>query len=586
MMTLYGLPVVHIRAVAKITVPLLLLLFLVSRAPAEEPPRYLIAPSGEGFLVPDAVQGDPGETARRFVMAQRPALGFTSPNVSFAVAKVKADGPDASIVRLGQAYTNVRFFGAELVVRLKHPDRVEYVVSRAVTDTAVLDQGQLVLTPEISAEAATTVAVQQFAAHVPPGELQIAPPGLRIFDPRFFGLAEPLRLTWRVQLEAEEYPEAGYDVLVDAHNGQIVRAYPGLREALDRKIYDAGNSNNNGSLARDEGDPATGITDVDNTYMFVRDAYDFFSSRHGRDSLDDSGLTLKATVRWCDTAASGNPCPFSNAFYAPWNERMYFGQGMTADDVVAHEYTHGVTSFSSGLVYENTSGALDEGMADIWGESIDLANSAGTDTPAVKWLLGEDSTLGAIRSLANPTTFGDPDRLGHPNYTPPVANPNGNNDFGAVHSNSGIVNKLFFLLVDGQDFNGQSVFGVGRNRTLDIFYEANTTWLTPGSGFSTLYDGLHVGAEREGWTAAERNNLYAATLAVEIADEEDVYVDVNWSGLEYGLPTLPFDTFGEGVDVARPGDRVLLQPGTYSETMRIEERLTLVAPSGAVRIGG
>ena len=40
---------------------------------------------------------------------------------------------------------------------------------------------------------------------------------------------------------------------------------------------------------------------------------------------------------------------------------MVYGNGFAAaDDVVAHELTHGVTQYASGLVYSNQSGALNE----------------------------------------------------------------------------------------------------------------------------------------------------------------------------------------------------------------------------------
>ena len=64
-------------------------------------------------------------------------------------------------------------------------------------------------------------------------------------------------------------------------------------------------------------------------------------------------------------------------------------------DVVAHELTHGVTERSSGLVYQNESGALNEAWSDIFGAMVDRND----------WLLGEDCVLvapGYLRNLADP----------------------------------------------------------------------------------------------------------------------------------------------------------------------------------------
>ena len=56
---------------------------------------------------------------------------------------------------------------------------------------------------------------------------------------------------------------------------------------------------------------------------------------------------------------------------------MFIGQGVGSDDIMGHELTHGVTNFESGLVYQNESGAMNESLSDVFGESVDLVNGAG-----------------------------------------------------------------------------------------------------------------------------------------------------------------------------------------------------------------
>ncbi len=60
------------------------------------------------------------------------------------------------------------------------------------------------------------------------------------------------------------------------------------------------------------------------------------------------------------------------------------------DDIVGHEFTHGVIDHSAGLIYFSQSGALNESFSDIFGETIDLTNGAGLDTPEVRWLIEEE----------------------------------------------------------------------------------------------------------------------------------------------------------------------------------------------------
>ena len=67
---------------------------------------------------------------------------------------------------------------------------------------------------------------------------------------------------------------------------------------------------------------------------------------------------------------------------------MIFGDGdgvvfigfARALDVVAHELAHGVTQFTSGLLYTNESGALNEHFSDVFGTTISQWASKETPT--------------------------------------------------------------------------------------------------------------------------------------------------------------------------------------------------------------
>ena len=76
-----------------------------------------------------------------------------------------------------------------------------------------------------------------------------------------------------------------------------------------------------------------------------------------------------------------NPCPLNNAYFSPFTpataSQMFIGQGVGSDDIMGHELTHGVTMFESGLVYQNESGAMNESLSDVFGDSVDLVNGAG-----------------------------------------------------------------------------------------------------------------------------------------------------------------------------------------------------------------
>ena len=97
---------------------------------------------------------------------------------------------------------------------------------------------------------------------------------------------------------------------------------------------------------------------------------------------------------------------------------MVFGAGYTsADDVVAHELAHGVIQHTAGLVYWYQSGAINESMADVVGELVDLADGTGSD--------GARAALAARRGPAGRGRRRDPGH-GRPaavrrSRTPPAA---------------------------------------------------------------------------------------------------------------------------------------------------------------------
>jgi Zn-dependent metalloprotease len=209
-------------------------------------------------------------------------------------------------------------------------------------------------------------------------------------------------------------------------------------------------------------------------YVSVTDQY--YQSVHGRDSFNDAGMPIVAFGHFSEDV--------NNAF---WNGRfMVFGDGngqsllefSGALDVVAHEFTHGVTEFTSGLIYLDEPGALNESFSDIIGNSVEFfADASGLDPAGTPdWLISEDIDLGSdtepgFRNMADPAEDGDPDHYSERQI--------GGGDNGGVHTNSGISNHAFFLLVNGgsnagegrgHPHSGPLVTGVGLATAEQIFY--------------------------------------------------------------------------------------------------------------------
>jgi thermolysin len=160
-----------------------------------------------------------------------------------------------------------------------------------------------------------------------------------------------------------------------------------------------------------------------------------------------------------------------------------------AFDIVAHELSHGVTDFTSNLIYRNESGALNEGFSDIMAVGAEnYVRATGRSQLAADYVIGEDvftpvrgGAPTGIRSLADPGAFGDPDH-----YSKRFL---GREDNGGVHTNSTIASHAYFLAIEGgtNRTSGLAVTGVGaanREQIERVFYRGFTSYLTPNATFA------------------------------------------------------------------------------------------------------
>jgi hypothetical protein len=450
-------------------------------------------------------------------------------------------------------------------------------------DTGELDVSSLSLTPSVTAPAATQAARPTFAAQAGGSPVENSVPVLSLFVPAILDEAGEPKLVWDFDVFTADRHWLNERVLVDAHTANIIRVWTKRHDALNRQIWDKTNNPTGAAgLIRTEGQAASGLTEVDNAYAYLGNTYNFYFSKHNRDSYDGAGAALSMVTRYCDPSKPS--CPWANATAGP---PMIFGDGFATEDIIAHEFTHLVTAAESGLIYTNASGAINESLSDVWGEFIDQSNAGGNDAANVKWLFGEDRVTGASRSMNFPTNYLHPDRL----FSPYYVNPTNTADNGGVHTNSGVNNKLCYLLTDGDTFNGQKVEGFGIDYVVRLYYEAQANLLTSGAGWTELFDALQQAAVNLGWSVSDRNNLYRACVAVEIAGAGRVlYVDQNANcPFPAGLPNCqlnlgPFETMAQAVTGARPGDTLRIRPGAYSTPTTIDKILTLTVESGPVTL--
>jgi Zn-dependent metalloprotease len=245
---------------------------------------------------------------------------------------------------------------------------------------------------------------------------------------------------------------------------ELTQAMPTLMAAMSptrqkhRLVYDARQTDQlPGTLARSEGQAKVSDAAVNEAYDGAGTTYDFYDELFHRNSLDDNGMTLISTVHLAEVDTTGKFVPLNNAF---WNgQQMAYGDGDGAVfqrftrslDVIGHELTHGVQSFTSNLTYSGQSGALNEHFSDVFGILVRQWKQGETALKA-SWVIGAEvlvpaDTRRGIRDMENPGTafVNDPDLGTDPQpahlsglYTGPA-------DRGGVHINSGIPNRAFAL---------------------------------------------------------------------------------------------------------------------------------------------
>jgi Zn-dependent metalloprotease len=217
---------------------------------------------------------------------------------------------------------------------------------------------------------------------------------------------------------------------------------------VHRTLYTADNSQElPGTLVRAEGQPPVSDVSVNEAYDGLGDTFAFYLAAYQRNSIDDHGMPLIATVHYDRN--------YNNAF---WNgQQMVFGDGdgeifnrfTSSVDVIGHELTHGVTGSEVNLEYLRQAGALNESISDVFGSLVKQYVLKQTASEA-DWLIGSGLLTfrnQALRSMKAPGTAYDNALMGKDPQPADMAHyVQTDEDNGGVHINSGIPNHAFYLL--------------------------------------------------------------------------------------------------------------------------------------------
>ncbi|HEX9984328.1 MAG TPA: M4 family metallopeptidase [Thermoanaerobaculia bacterium] len=435
--------------------------------------------------------------AKAFLKAQRELLKATGTE-DFDVVGTHKDGLGQTHFRFREKLRGLPVIGGDYIVHADASGKVVGMNGRFAADVKELPRN-----PSIDAWGALGRAASQ-AGVVNPSWQDVKADLVYVINDRGNAF-----LAWTAKVAHVDEQGSQLDTIyADATSGDLVMKDAQIRRARNRKTYSANfGTSIPGTLILQETTGTTTDVSIQKAHEYAGVTYDYFSGVHARDSFDNAGGAMISTVHYS-----------SNYNNAGWTgTQMIYGDGdgsqfgpfSRALDVVAHELSHAVTERSANLVYQNESGALNEGTSDIFGAAAEAWKYGSVG--ALTWKIGEDcytpATSGdALRYMNNPTGDGYskdyyPERL------------TGTADYGGVHGNSGIANLAYYLMVTGGThpraktttvvpaLNATAMTSI--NMGAKIWYRALTVYMTSTTNFA--------GARTA--TAQAATDLYGAAAA-------------------------------------------------------------------------
>ena len=286
--------------------------------------------------------------------------------------------------------------------------------------------------------------------------------------------------------------------------------------------------------------------------------YDFYREVFDRDSYDGQGspiynlfyLPTSSNSKFYLITSQMNNAAAMAAFAKPF---MIYGMGSQAAgkwsmnpvvelSVMSHEFTHIVTDCSAGLVYQGESGALNESFSDLMGICV-KKYVQGNDAA---WTIGEGVMVNFsnMRSMSFPKmskhgAMPCPDTYQGEYWVDPESKTDPDN--GGVHSNSGVQNKWFYLLTDGDTGTNDhgytyDITGIGIEKSRQIAYRTLTEYATQESQYADIrLASLQAATDLFGADAVEVATVDEAWKAVGVVDGGDVTAIRNTSMATDGL---------------------------------------------------
>ncbi len=478
------------------------------------------------------------ETTIAFLDRYRDLFKMSDAATELALSRSEVDELSMTHVRFQQVTHGIPVVGAELSAHYDAQGHLTSIDANYISGIQGVD-----LEPKISAQVARDIAVGEVIASTK----NVDESKLTTSDGKLVVLARgarPAALAYQHTVRAVFGDEPAIWVLtIDAKTGEILHRYNNLQTIQasgagvlgDPKTFQVAQSgagytmtdtsrgvsistyNANGSqVGPNQGANAvtsTSLTSWDrgvgpgaavDAHVYAGAVFDYYKKVHARNAIDNAGGAMLSTVHFGQA--------YDNAFWD--GTGMSYGDGgqlfkpLSAGlDVVAHEFTHGVTERTSNLNYEGQSGALNESVSDIFGVFIE--HSLKPD-PTKNWTMGENIALGTvgIRDFKTPSNGDQPGNMS--------VFVNTQQDNGGVHINSGIPNNAAYLMTMGGTNPVSKInvkFGIGWEKSEQLWYRANTKYFMSTTNFAQAAQGVMQAAKDIALTDNELNIVDCAWKA-------------------------------------------------------------------------
>lgn len=198
----------------------------------------------------------------------------------------------------------------------------------------------------------------------------------------------------------------------------------------------------------------------------------FYKEVFGRNGIDDAGSVIYSYVN--------DPNHPDNAVWdgkaMRFGAQTITGKIIAAPDIIGHELTHAFIAKTCRLHTGGESGAINESICDIMGKSIQFWS----DPSDSSWVYSDKMDF-QVRDMSNPPAFRQPST-----YKDSVLWYRGYSDDKNDHTNSGVGNYMFYLLVkggQGKNANGKTyrVKPIGLAAADSIIYRAAVMYLAPAA---------------------------------------------------------------------------------------------------------